>query len=154
MLTISNWVPSHFGPGGPFSLGYHYMAGFGCLSFGCSKEPGQIIERFDGYPYYCCSTGSFFEPVWYRDNPTREPHRIPIFMDHAHPGRSHGHWTPPYFIWNGGQRDNHESLNNDPAGENVMFLDTRVEWLDFKGTRLRETKYKGRFKNYYITAYW
>jgi len=35
-----------------------------------------------------------------------------------------------------------------------MFLDSRVEWLDFKGTAERNVKYKGRFKNYYITVYW
>ena len=153
-LGQGKWVPSHFGPGGPFSLNYYYLSGFGCLSYGCSRDPAQIIERFDGYPYYCCNTGSFFEPLWFKDKPTKEPHRIPVLMDIASPGRAHAHWTPPYFNFLGGQLDNHESLTNDPAGENVMFMDTRVEWLDFKGTKLRETKYRGRFKNYYITVYW
>ena len=171
--TISNWVPSYFVEGSSFSLGYHYLAGFGCLSHG-GCDPSQIIERSDGYPSYCCHFGwntdvnwsNWFAPAMYRETafdpgyprgffPHKDPYKVPILMDQAHPGREHAHWTPPYFAWNGGMRDNHEKINsNDPAGENVMFMDGRVEWLDFKGTAKRNVKYKGRFKNYYITVYW
>ncbi len=161
--TISNWVPSYFGGGSSFSIGYHYMAGYGCLSAcGCHSDPGCSIERGDGYPGYCChwgggpwTFGNWFNPAWYKSNPPNEPFRVPILMDQAHPGRAHGHWTPPYMIWNGGMRDNHEKINSeDPAGTNVMFMDGRVEWLDFKGTAERNVKYKGKMKNYYITVYW
>jgi len=176
------WVPNFFGGGssGAFTIGYHYLAGYGCLSLGpgcggCNQA--CPLERADGYPFYCCITpllsGNTFEPVLAKERsfrvatysggsvspeywgPPAEPHRIPILMDQAHPDRQHAHWTPPYFIWDGGMRDNHERINSeDPDGENVMFMDSRVEWLDFKGTRMWNTKYHHRFKNYYITVYW
>ena len=153
--TISNWVPSYFAGGSSFSIGYHYLAGFGCLSFG-GCDPSQTIERSDGYPGYCCWTNWFPDgPVWFKSDPPTNPYRTPVLMDQAHPGRNYGHWTPPYYGYNGGMLDNHEKNNSDdPAGENVMFMDGRVEWLDFKGATKRDTKYKGRFKNFYITVYW
>ena len=156
---ISNWVPSYFGTQSSFSIGYHYLAGFGCLSHG-GCDPTQTIERSDGYAGYCCGltggspVGSAFEPVWYKDKVPSDPYRAAILMDQSHIGRQHGHWTPPYFIWNGGMLDNHESLDDDPAGNNIMFVDGRVEWLNFKGIRYRDTKYRQRFRNYYVTLYW
>ena len=183
-LGQGKWVPSYWrgnpAPAYQFGLGYNYLAGFGCLSWGdvdhpSGCNPDDVLERPDGYPGYCCWFGwgttqqwsNWFNPSWYKDKSyvddpfqggimsTNEPYRIPILMDQAHPGRSHSDFIPVYYTQNGGTLDNHEKINSDdPAGENVMFLDSRVEWLDFKGTAERNVKYKGRFKNYYITVYW
>ena len=156
--TISSWFPSYYDEGSSFSIGYHYLAGFGCVSVKrCDPDTAQ--SRTDGYPGFCChfagTMGSWFSPVWFKSNPPTDPYKIPVLMDQAHPGRSHGQWTEPYFIWNGGMRDNHEKINSDdPAGENVMFMDSRVERLDFKGAGNRNLKYKGRFRNSHITVYW
>ena len=158
-LGMGKWVPSYWQPGNPlqleFSLGYHYLAGFGCLSHG-GCNPDDVLERADGYPVYCCWANWFPDgPVWFKSDPPTNPYRTPILMDQAHPGRSYGHWTPPYYGYNGGMLDNHEKINSDePAGENVMFMDGRVEWLDFKGITKRDTKYGGKFLNFYITVYW
>jgi len=165
-LGLGKWVPTYWQPGNPlqleFSLGYHYLAGFGCLSHG-GCNPDDVLERPDGYPGYCCHFGwnpsqswaNWFSPVWFKSDPPVEPHRLPILMDQAHPGRFHAAWTPPYYNWNGGMLDNHEKINSDdPAGENVMFMDGRVEWLDFKGTTKRNVKYKGRFQSFMGSVYW
>ena len=76
-------------------------------------------------------------------------------MDHDAPGSSHSDFIPAYYIWEGGARDNHEKVNTmDPAGQNIMFYDGRVEWVDFKGTKFRESKYRGRAHSYWHFVYW
>ena len=149
------WVPNLTFQG-KINYNYHYLAGYGCLSCsGCSRA--CPIERGDGYPGHCCGRGSFWEPIIFKDKPTREPFRIPIMMDFAHPGRMQTDFVPhPYYNTLGGTLDNHEGQGDFPAGENVMFYDGRVEWLDFKGVEKprRSLKYYGIAHAYWGFVYW
>ena len=114
------------------------MGGLGCFNepgcsaschMDCALNPNPLDN---GWWAGCCDYG--IKPIRYKDQTPKDPHASAIMMDHANAGRTKLHFTWPYSAERT-SRDAHESFDDDPAGENVMFMDGRVEWLDWKRKR-------------------
>lgn len=158
------WRPQFFpnSSGDDYAIGYHYVAGLGCFNFaGCSVEcemecAGNADPLDNGHWAGCCDYG--IKPIRFKDQTPADPHASAIMLDHASRGRTKLHWTWPY-MGELTSRDAHESLTDEPAGENVMFMDGRVEWLDWKvlkspfgGQGLIKMKYAKKLASYWHNA--
>ena len=159
-----DWYPGTIHEGPRFPMNYHYIAGYGWL--GPRESPA---ERVDGYPGYCCAGGGVFgggttwEPVWFKDQPPTDPYSSAIMLDFAWPA---GGKLAGLRAWDTGNYPNdsepkkpsHGALEGKPAGENILFLDGRVEWVDWKdpdpGSVRRYTKYGMAMAAYWVAIYW